>query len=140
MQNHAHDAPRRCAHCFSDADFFGSVFYNDEHNVTHPHHSCNDAADAHKPNEKLDAFNQLSAYINHSIEEQESVWIAQAEGRAKDGNDKTDSAIIKMFHMSQKRGERSFSQVMNDLHIVPVAISYEWDPCDLDKANELYHK
>ena len=53
--------------------------------------------------EKLAAYQVLSAYINHSIRNDgESVWIAQAEGRAKDGDDRTDSAILKMLHMSRK--------------------------------------
>lgn len=87
--------------------------------------------------EKLAAFQLLSAYINESIlKDDESVWIAQAEGRAKDGDDRTDSAILKMFHMSRK-GE-PFGQVIEELSLVPVSISYEYDPCDLDKARELY--
>ena len=87
--------------------------------------------------EKLAAFQLLSAYINESIlKDDEAVWIAQAEGRAKDGDDRTDSAILKMFHMSRK-GE-PFGQVIEELSLVPVSISYEYDPCDLDKARELY--
>ena len=87
--------------------------------------------------EKLAAFQTLSAYINHSIrDEQASIWIAQAEGRAKDGDDRTDPAILKMFHMSRK--DEAFAQVMADLHLVPISISYEYDPCDLAKARELY--
>jgi hypothetical protein len=87
--------------------------------------------------EKLAAFQTLSAYINHSIgTDGASVWIAQAEGRAKDGDDRTDSAILKMFHMSRK--DEDFATVMGDLHLVPISISYEYDPCDLAKARELY--
>ena len=87
--------------------------------------------------EKLAAFAQLSAYIDHSLHQDgASIWIAQAEGRAKDGNDHTDSAILKMLHMSRK--EEPFSQVVQDLHIVPLSISYEYDPCDQLKARELY--
>ena len=87
--------------------------------------------------EKLEAFQQLSAYISHSIlKDRQSVWIAQAEGRAKDGNDRTDSAILKMLHMSRK--EESFAEVIRSLSIIPIAISYEYDPCDLAKARELY--
>jgi 1-acyl-sn-glycerol-3-phosphate acyltransferase len=53
--------------------------------------------------EKLAAYQLLSAYINHSIRNDcQSIWIAQAEGRAKDGDDRTESAILKMFHMSRK--------------------------------------
>ncbi|WP_374978910.1 1-acyl-sn-glycerol-3-phosphate acyltransferase [Pseudomonas solani] len=87
--------------------------------------------------EKLAAFQLLSAYINHSIRvDAQSIWIAQAEGRAKDGDDRTDSAILKMFHMSRK--DEPFAAVIHDLHVVPVSISYEYDPCDLAKARELY--
>lgn len=89
--------------------------------------------------EKLDVFMQLSSYINHSIlQEQQSIWIAQAEGRAKDGNDRTDSAILKMLHISQRTLE--FNQAIAQLRLVPVVISYEYDPCDLAKARELYIK
>ena len=86
--------------------------------------------------EKLAAYQLLSAYINHSIREDgQSIWIAQAEGRAKDGDDRTDSAILKMFHMSRK--DEPFAQVIDSLNLVPVSISYEYDPCDADKAREL---
>ncbi|WP_289534203.1 1-acyl-sn-glycerol-3-phosphate acyltransferase [Pseudomonas sp. SO81] len=86
--------------------------------------------------EKLAAFQLLSAYINHSIrEEGQSIWIAQAEGRAKDGDDRTDSAILKMFHMSRK--DEPFAEVLAALNLVPVSISYEYDPCDQAKAREL---
>ena len=86
--------------------------------------------------EKLAAYQLLSAYINHSIcQESQSIWIAQAEGRAKDGDDRTDSAILKMFHISRK--DEPFAEVINSLKLVPVSISYEYDPCDLAKAREL---
>ncbi len=87
--------------------------------------------------EKLAAYQLLSAYINHSIrEDRESIWIAQAEGRAKDGNDRTDSAILKMFHMSRK--DEPFAEVIRALNLTPVSISYEYDPCDQAKARELF--
>ena len=86
--------------------------------------------------EKLAAFQLLSAYINHSIRtEGESVWIAQAEGRAKDGDDRTDPAILKMFHMSRK--DEPFAETLAALNLIPVSISYEYDPCDQAKAREL---
>src|SRR5690606_32565936 len=85
--------------------------------------------------EKLAVYQTLSAYINHSIATGHSVWIAQAEGRAKDGRDRTDTAIIKMLCMSRK-GE-DFADVIRSLNIVPVSIAYEWDPCDQVKAREL---
>ncbi|MGF2734806.1 1-acyl-sn-glycerol-3-phosphate acyltransferase [Marinobacter sp. DUT-1] len=89
------------------------------------------------PREMRDAYMTLSAFINHSIDTNHSIWIAQREGRAKDGLDYTDPAIIKMFHMSRKKSGLSFGEAMNRLHIVPVSISYEYDPCDVDKAKEL---
>ncbi len=90
------------------------------------------------PREMLANFKTLSAYISKSLnEDQESVWIAQGEGRAKDGKDITQPAIIKMITMSKGRQE-SFEEFINGLHIVPVSISYEYDPCDGAKARELY--
>ncbi|MGE8496099.1 MAG: 1-acyl-sn-glycerol-3-phosphate acyltransferase [Pseudomonas sp.] len=87
--------------------------------------------------EKLAAYQLLSAYINHSIRNDgESIWIAQAEGRAKDGDDRTDSAILKMFHMSRK--DEPFADVIGALKLTPVSISYEYDPCDQAKARELF--
>ncbi|KIH81904.1 1-acyl-sn-glycerol-3-phosphate acyltransferase [Pseudomonas batumici] len=87
--------------------------------------------------EKMAAYQLLSAYINHSIRHDgQSIWIAQAEGRAKDGDDRTESAILKMFHMSRK--DEPFSEVIRSMNLTPVSISYEYDPCDLAKARELY--
>lgn len=90
--------------------------------------------------EMMKALTQLSGYINFSLlEENQSIWIAQKEGRAKDGIDLTDPAIIKMFFMSRKKkgSGPTFSEVINELNIVPVTISYEYDPCDEMKAREL---
>src|ERR1700712_1972487 len=87
--------------------------------------------------EKMAAYQLLSAYINHSIRNDcASIWIAQAEGRAKDGDDRTESAILKMFHMSRK--DEPFGEVIQSLNVTPVSISYEYDPCDHAKARELY--
>ncbi len=87
----------------------------------------------------LAAYKTLSRYIRQSIEgDQQPVWIAQREGRAKDGNDATEPAIIKMLCMSLAKGERSLTEHVVALNIVPVAISYEYDPCDLMKARELH--
>ncbi len=91
------------------------------------------------PRQVLAAYKMLSAYIRHSItEDKNPIWIAQREGRAKDGNDRTEPAIIKMLAMSQEKKTESFSEYIERLHIVPVAISYELDPCDGAKAQELY--
>lgn len=89
------------------------------------------------PREMRDAYLTLSGFINHSIDTNHSIWIAQREGRAKDGIDVTDPAIIKMFYMSRKKSGLAFDEAMNRLHIVPVSIAYEYDPCDCDKAREL---
>ena len=78
----------------------------------------------------------LSEYIRHVItEERQSVWIAQRNGRTKDGNDQTDQGIIKMFCMSKPEDKIT---ALNDLNIVPIAVSYEWESCDILKAIELY--
>jgi hypothetical protein len=80
---------------------------------------------------------RLSSYFVELIsEENKSIWVAQKSGRAKDGLDITTPAIIKMLHLSQKSKGRSFSEVINSCRIVPVAVSYEYDPCDLIKAGE----
>lgn len=88
--------------------------------------------------EKLQAFTNLSAYMHHAIDTGNSIWIAQKEGRAKDGIDSTDPAIIKMLYMSQKKSGQSFSDYMNWLQIVPVTLSYEYNPCDLAICEELH--
>lgn len=90
--------------------------------------------------DKLAASKQLSAYISHCIRTGQNVWIAQREGRAKDGIDRTEAAIIKMLHLAGRESEQklSLSAAVNALNIVPVAISYEFDPCDAAKAEELH--
>lgn len=93
---------------------------------------------AKAPREMLKALGQLSEYIKVSLEEKQSIWIAQKEGRAKDGLDKTDPAILKMFHMHGRKQGIAFNDYAASLQIVPVTLSYENDPCDLAKANELY--
>ena len=92
------------------------------------------------PREMMNAFNELSAYIAHSLADGHSIWIAQKEGRAKDGDDKTNPAILKMFYMAGKQQKRSFAEYMQSLNIVPVAISYEFDPGDEAKARELVER
>lgn len=88
--------------------------------------------------EKLLALTQLSSYIRHSIiEDREPVWIAQREGRAKDGRDRTDTALLKMLTLSKPKSE-GFGRALAELNVVPVAISYELDPCDELKARELH--
>ena len=81
------------------------------------------------------ALLQSSQYIQESILDSQSVWIAQAEGRAKDGFDVTDPAIVKMFALANRK--LPLAESMKNLNIVPVSISYEYDPCDYLKAKEL---
>jgi len=91
------------------------------------------------PRELLAASKNLANYMQHSIlEEGAPVWIAQREGRAKDGVDRTEPAIIKMLSLSRDKRAQEFGDHIQGLGIVPVAISYELDPCDALKANELY--
>ena len=81
---------------------------------------------------------RLSDYIHLVIaQKHDNVWIAQREGRAKDSNDRTQESIIKMMVMG---GEGSLVERLKGLHIVPLAISYEYDPCDFLKAQEFQLK
>lgn len=91
------------------------------------------------PRELLAASRLLSRYIRQSVtEDNVPVWIAQREGRAKDGRDRTEPAVVKMLCLSRDKGQESFGDHIAALHIVPVAISYELDPCDAMKARELH--
>lgn len=91
------------------------------------------------PRELLSASKTLSRYIQHSLlEDRAPIWIAQREGRAKDGVDRTEPVIIKMLSMSRDKRAQEFGEHIGSLGIVPVAISYELDPCDALKANELH--
>ena len=78
-----------------------------------------------------------SQFINKSIfQDNDSVWIAQKQGRAKDGIDETDPALLKMIHLSERKS-KSIADYFNSLSVVPVSISYEFDPNDQLKAMEL---
>jgi len=81
---------------------------------------------------------KLSRYIEYTLGLGNSVWLAQREGRAKDGDDRTNPSIIKMLYLSQRKGGKPFSDFINGLRIIPVSISYEFDPCDYMKAREIY--
>lgn len=79
---------------------------------------------------------KLSAYIRHTIEDKRtSVWIAQRNGRTKDGLDMTQTGLLKMLNIS---GAGSFEKNYEQLRIVPLSISYEYEPCDVLKVKELY--
>ncbi len=83
----------------------------------------------------LEAARQLSAYIHHAIgEKHENVWIAQREGRAKDSNDKTQESLVKMLSLEGSAG--SFLGNLSEINVMPLSISYEYDPNDYLKARE----
>lgn len=87
--------------------------------------------------EKLQNSKTLSAYLRYLVtERKESVWIAQRNGRTKDGNDRTDPGLLKMFQLSYS-GD-IIENGLAELNIVPVSISYEYEPCDELKALEIY--
>ncbi|MBL0315795.1 MAG: 1-acyl-sn-glycerol-3-phosphate acyltransferase [Flavobacteriales bacterium] len=80
---------------------------------------------------------RLSNYIRHTImEKNTSIWIAQREGRSKDGDDKTSTGLLKMFAMSSTK---PLEDALDELNIVPMSVSYEYDPCDFLKTHELLH-
>lgn len=88
--------------------------------------------------EALEAAKHLSAYIHHAINNmKESLWIAQREGRAKDSNDRTQESVVKMLSLA---GSGTSKENLLSLNIVPVAISYEYDPNDYLKVREFLLK
>lgn len=89
-----------------------------------------------KGRELLRGLTLLSEYMHHCIEQGSHVWLAQREGRAKNGIDKTEAALLKMLAMYQRK--QPLSESLQKLHIVPVSISYEYDACDVLKAEELH--
>ena len=81
---------------------------------------------------------RLSDYMHFAIKEKnENIWIAQREGRAKDSDDRTQKSILQMMAMG---GEGSIIERLKQLHLVPLSISYEYDPCDFLKAKEYQQK
>ena len=90
------------------------------------------------PREMLLASKKMAEYMHFVIKEKnDNIWIAQREGRAKDSNDRTQPSILKMMAMG---GEGSPVERLMQLHIVPLTISYEYDPCDFLKAAEFQLK
>jgi len=89
------------------------------------------------PKAILRAMRIQSAYIRYRHEQEKShIWIAQKEGRSKDNSDLTNPALIKMLALARPK-EESLQAYLNSLNVVPVCLSYEWDPCDIDKARQL---
>lgn len=88
------------------------------------------------PKEIFKNSQRLSKYIRQSVTKRnQSVWIAQRKGRAKDGIDLTDVSVLKMLSLS---GDADIIQSIRKLNITPLTISYEWEPCDGMKVRELY--
>ena len=88
--------------------------------------------------EMLPSSQNLSAYIDYTLKEKkQSVWIAQREGRAKDGFDKTNPGLLKMFGMAS---QGNLLEHLISLNITPVSLAYELDPCDVFKVPELLKK
>lgn len=86
--------------------------------------------------ELYDISRQLSAYLRHTVlDKNVSVWIAQRNGRTKDGNDVTQTGLLKMLNLS---GGKDFKKNFSELNIVPLSISFEYEPCDSLKVQELY--
>ncbi len=86
--------------------------------------------------EMLTSSTIRSKYICKVIEENKnSIWIAQREGRTKNGDDRTQGSLLKMLKM---HGSSDFIENFKNLHILPLSISYEWEPCDVLKVQELY--
>ena len=90
------------------------------------------------PRELLESSRRMSRYMHYAIREKhENIWIAQREGRAKDSSDHTQESLLKMFAME---GEGDVIDRLKELNIVPLSISYEYDPCDYLKAKEFQLK
>jgi len=91
------------------------------------------------PREMLKSSMELSAYIKDLLVEQNrSVWMAQREGRTKDGNDHTQQGVLKMLAMA--KGDLSLSEYFSKIKIVPISMSYEFDPTDILKMPEIMAK
>lgn len=90
------------------------------------------------PREMLMSSKLLSQYIKHLLVSTRSVWVAQREGRTKDGLDKTQQGVLKMITIA--RGKTPLMEYLRDLHIIGVAISYEYDPTDILKVPEIVAK
>ncbi|MBD8982880.1 MAG: acyltransferase [Bacteroides cellulosilyticus] len=86
----------------------------------------------------LESSARMSRYMHHTIKDKnQSIWIAQREGRAKDSNDRTQESVLKMLAMG---GEGHIIDRLTEMNIAPLAISYEYDPCDYLKAQEFQLK
>jgi len=93
------------------------------------------------PKEMLRSSQMMSRYIHFAVtQKKENIWIAQREGRAKDSNDRTQDSVLKMLAMGAPDEIKNPADRLRDLNIVPLTISYEFDPCDYLKAQEMQEK
>lgn len=86
--------------------------------------------------ELFNSFKLLSEYIRTKYQNRRSIWIAQASGRSKDWTDKTSVALLKMIYLAWKK-DHSFSEMLQQIKIIPVTINYEYLPADKQFAQEL---
>ena len=93
------------------------------------------------PKETLRSSQLMSRYIHFAVsDKKENIWIAQREGRAKDSDDRTQDSVLKMLAMGAPESATDLVGKLRDLNIVPLTISYEFDPCDYLKAQEFQQK
>lgn len=92
--------------------------------------------------ETMEASQLMSRYIHYAVtQKKENIWIAQREGRAKDSDDRTQDAVLKMLAMGYEKNDNGdIADALRELNIVPLTISYEYDPCDYLKAQEMQNK
>lgn len=83
------------------------------------------------------AMSKTSRYIRHVLGEGQSIWIAQREGRSKDGADQTDPAVLKMIALAYRDESKDINHMLGKFNLVPTTLSYELDPCAARKAIEL---
>ncbi len=83
------------------------------------------------------ALNKTSRYIRHVLAQRQGVWIAQREGRSKDGIDKTDPAVLKMLALAYRAQSKDMSYMLEQVNLIPTTFTYELDPCAPRKAMEL---
>ena len=93
------------------------------------------------PKEMLRSSQLMSSYIHHAVtNKHENIWIAQREGRAKDSDDRTQESVLKMLAMGGTAEGGTVVDSLRELNIVPLTITYEYDPCDYLKAQEMQQK
>lgn len=91
--------------------------------------------------EMLEASRILSEYMRYALQQKgKNIWIAQKSGRSKDGIDDTSTAVLKMIYLDYRKNQIPFNEAVRQMHIVPIAISYQYDPCDITKGREVIKK